>query len=137
MPQRDLVLILARDLADKLASAAFVVDQDGTLVYFNESCAEILGRTFAEVGEMKMGEWSTTFAPATLDGRPIPPEDLGLVRAIQDHEPAHQKIRIRAADGASRNIAVTALPLFARRDEFVGAVAVFWEHARSDFERDM
>ena len=136
MPQRDLVLILARDLADKLASAAFVVDQDGTLVYFNERCAEILGRTFAEVGEMKMDEWSSTFAPTTLEGRPIPPEDLALVRAIQEHAPTHEKIRIKAADGASRNIAVTALPLFARREDFVGAVAVFWEHAESGIERD-
>jgi hypothetical protein len=31
-------------------------------------------------------------------------------------------------DGDSREIAVTALPLFARADEFVGAVAFFWEH---------
>jgi PAS domain-containing protein len=128
MPQKDLVLILARDLADKLASAAFVVDRDGTLVYFNERCSEILGRTFAEVGEMKKDDWSTRFSPTTLEGSPIPPEDLALVRAINEHVPTHEKIRIQGADGATRRIAVTALPFFARRDEFVGAMAVFWEH---------
>jgi PAS domain-containing protein len=128
MPQKDLVLILARDLADKLASAAFVVDRDGTLVYFNERCSEILGRTFAEVGEMKMDEWSTRFSPTTLEGSPIPPEDLALVHAINEHVPTHEKIRIQGADGATRDIAVTALPFFARREEFVGAMAVFWEH---------
>jgi PAS domain S-box-containing protein len=136
MPQRDLVLILARDLADKLASAAFVVDQDGTLVYFNERCGEILGRTFAEVGEMKMDVWSTEFSPTTLQDQPVTPEDLALVQAVREHVPAHQKIRIRSADGARRDIAVTALPLFARRDEFVGAVAVFWEHAPPERTRD-
>ena len=131
MPQKDLVLILARDLADKLASAAFVVDRDGTLVYFNERSGEILGRTFAEVGEMKMDEWSTAFSPTTLDGRPIPPEDVALVRAVTDHVPTHQTVRITSTDGVIREIAVTALPFFARRDEFVGAMAVFWEHFES------
>jgi PAS domain-containing protein len=132
MPQKDLVLILAKDLADKLASAAFVVDRDGTLVYFNERCSEILGRTFAEVGEMKMEDWSTRFYPTTFEGQPIPPDDLALVRAINEHAPAHEKIRIQGADGATRQIAVTALPFFARTDEFVGAMAVFWEHSESD-----
>lgn len=135
MPQKDLVLILARDLADKLASAAFVVDRDGTLVYFNERCSEILGRTFAEVGEMKMDEWSTRFSPTTLEGSPIPPEDLALVRAINEHVPAHEKIRVQRADGGARRIAVTALPFFARRDEFVGAMAVFWEHEADEKEQ--
>lgn len=134
MPQRDLVLILAKDLADKLASAAFVVDREGTLVYFNERCSEILGRTFAEIGEMKMEEWSTRFSPTTPQGSPIPPEDLALVRAIDEHEPAHEKIRIQSADGTNRHIAVTAVPLFSRNDEFVGAMAVFWEHSEGETE---
>jgi PAS domain S-box-containing protein len=132
MPQKDLVLILARDLADKLASAAFVVDRDGTLVYFNERCSEILGKTFAEVGEMKMDEWSVTFSPTTLEGKPIPPEDVPLVRAINEQVPTHQTLRVTAADGTIRPIAVTALPFFSRRDEFVGGMAVFWEHFESD-----
>jgi PAS domain S-box-containing protein len=128
MPQKDLVLILTRDLADKLASGAFVVDGDGTLVYFNERCGEILGQSFAEVGEMKMDEWSTKFSPTTMEGEPMATEDLALVRAITHHVPAHETMRITSVDGTSRAIAVTALPLFSRRDEYVGAVAVFWEH---------
>jgi PAS domain S-box-containing protein len=128
MPQMDLVLILARDLADKLASAAFLVDQDGTLVYFNERCGEILGRTFAEIGEMKMDEWSRTFTPMDFEGQPIPPEQVPLVKAVVEHEPMHRAFRIRSADGELRDIAATATPLFARRDEFVGAIAIFWEH---------
>jgi hypothetical protein len=63
-----------------------------------------------------------------MDGEPMAPEDLALIKAINHHIPAHEKIRITSADGTSRAIAVTALPLFARRDEYVGAVAVFWEH---------
>src|SRR6059036_4168620 len=78
MQQRNLVLILARDLADKLASAAFIVDHEGTLVYFNERCAEILDMTFAEAGPMPMEVWSKDFFPSDLEGRPIAAEEAPL-----------------------------------------------------------
>lgn len=128
MAQRNLVLILARDLADKLASAVFLVDDQGTLVYFNERAAEILGRTYAESGSMRLEEWSKAFSPMDLDGSELPAEDLPLVVALRDHQPAHRVFRIRSMDGTTRDIAVTALPFFARKGEFVGAAAIFWEH---------
>jgi len=125
--QKNLVLILARDLADSLASAVFVVDQEGTLDYFNERCGEMLGKTFGEVGEMKMEEWTVAFNPTDLRGHPLAPEDLPLVTALREKKPAHRSLKVRSASGDIRDIAITALPLFARRDEFVGAMAVFWE----------
>lgn len=128
VPHRNLVLILARDLADKLASAVFVVDHEGTLVYFNEGAAEILGRTFGEVGMLHEEEWSRAFIPMEFDGRDIPPEELPLVVARRERRPTHKAFRIKSMDGETRDIAVTALPLFARREEFVGAAAIFWEH---------
>lgn len=42
--QRNLVMILARDLTSRLATPAFVVDADGTLAYFNEAAEPVLGR---------------------------------------------------------------------------------------------
>jgi hypothetical protein len=35
-------------------------------------------------------------------------------------------------DNEERRLAVTAVPLFARKDEFVGAAAIFWEVAPED-----
>jgi PAS domain S-box-containing protein len=128
MQQRNLVLILARDLADKLASAVFVVDEAGTLVYFNEAAAEILGKTFAEVGMMREDEWSQAFVPMELDGRELSSDQLPLVVARRERRPSHRAFRISNMEGQERSIAVTALPLFARKDEFVGAAAIFWEH---------
>jgi PAS domain S-box-containing protein len=128
MEQKSLVLILARELADKLASAMFVVDHEGTLVYFNEMAEEILGQTFADAGEMRVDEWSRAFEPMDPDGRPLEPGELPLVVALRDRTPSHSAFRIRGLDGTIRDIAATALPLFARRDEFVGATAFFWEH---------
>jgi PAS domain-containing protein len=125
---RNLVLILARDLADKLASAAFIVDESGTLVYFNERCAEMLGLPFAEAGPMPMERWARVSSPSDLNGRPLQDDELPLVRALTHRSPAHRTMRIQSQDGQSYDIAVTALPLFAHSDECVGAIALFWEH---------
>jgi len=129
--QKNLVLILARDLADKLASAAFIVDDEGTLVYFNERCSEILDMTFAEAGPMPLEAWSKGFFPKDLEDRPLPPEDTPLVAALRHQKPHHMTLRIQSAAGKPRDIAVTALPLFAHADEFVGAMALFWEHEQA------
>lgn len=125
--QQNLVLILARELADKLATAMFLVDPDGKLVYFNERAGEILGESFSSVGRMDITDWTEGFEPQELDGRPLPPEKLPLAAALIRQEPAHRSFRIRGRDGSERAIAATAFPLFAHPDEFVGAAAIFWE----------
>jgi PAS domain-containing protein len=130
--QQNLVLILARELADKLASAMFVVDGEGRLAYFNERAADILGEPFSEVGRIAMEDWSTAFKPTSLEGEPLEPENTPLVSAVLNREPAHMTLRIEGRDGTPRHLAVTAFPLFAHEDEFVGAAAIFWELSGSD-----
>src|SRR5256885_16947666 len=73
--QKDLVLILARDVAARLATPMFVIDAEGTLVFFNEAAEAVLGQTFADSGEMPLDEWSTAFSPVDHDGTPIPAEE--------------------------------------------------------------
>jgi hypothetical protein len=131
---RNLVLILARDLADKLASAAFIVDEEGSLVYFNERCGEILGMPYSEAGEMRMADWSRVFAASDAQGGHLQPDELPLVQALRKQSPQHRKLRVRGADDQVRLVAVTAVPLFAHEDECVGAMALFWEHAENDGE---
>jgi PAS domain-containing protein len=126
--EHNLVLILARGLASSIATPAFLVDPDGTLVYFNEPAEEILGQSYAEAGELKLDEWGTMFSPQDREsGEHLQPEVLPLAKALQDRKPAHRQMRITGVDGEGRDIAVTAFPLWARTDEFVGAVAIFWE----------
>ena len=105
--EHNLVLILARGLASSIATPVFLVDPDGNLAYFNEPAEEILGQRYAETGELKFGEWATL--------------------AVQERKPAHRQMQITGTDGEQRDIAVTAFPLWARTDDFVGAVAIFWE----------
>lgn len=131
--QRDLILILARDLTSRLATPCFVVDGDGTLTYFNEAAEPVLGMTYAESGELRAGEWASDWKPTDLDGRPIPLEELPLGIAFREGRPAHRAMHITGGDGVERDIEVTAFPLRSHPDVTVGAIAVFWErHAEPD-----
>lgn len=126
--EHNLVMILARGMASAIATPWFLVDPDGTLVYYNEAAEAILGQTYAEAGALKPEEWGTMFRPEDIEtGKSVAPSDLPLAKALQDRVPAHGRLRITGLDEEKRDIAVTAFPLFARTDEFVGAVAIFWE----------
>jgi PAS domain-containing protein len=128
-PQRDLVLILARDLASRLATAVFLVDPKGDLVYFNEAAEALLARPFVEGEVVAAASWSSGFQPVDERGQPIPLNELPLGIAILERRPTHREMAIRGGDGVERPIAVTAFPLFTHADELVGGMAVFWEHA--------
>jgi PAS domain-containing protein len=128
--EHNLVLILARGLASSIATPMFLVDPEGTLVYFNEPAEGILGQSYAEAGELSSDEWSTMFYPEDPEtGEKIPREALPLMIALAERRPAHLSMVITGQDGVRRAIALTAFPLFARTDEFVGAVAIFWEES--------
>ena len=131
--EHNLVLILSRGLASSIATPMFLVDPDGTLVYFNEPAEEILGQSYAEAGELSSDEWSIMFYPEDPQtGEKIPRESLPLMIALSEQRPAHRSMVITGQDGVRRAIALTAFPLFARTDEFVGAVSIFWEEDRQE-----
>jgi PAS domain-containing protein len=122
-----LALILARELATQLATATFIADADGDLVFYNEAAEEILGRTFAEAGSMPAAEWNSMFAIEDLEGAPLPIERNPGWIALAERRPAHERLRLVGLDGVRRQISATALPLFANPTNVVGMVAVFWE----------
>jgi PAS domain-containing protein len=125
--QKNLLLILAREFASKLATPLFLADADGNLVFYNEPAEMILGRTFAEAGEMPAGRWSELFRLEHLDGSPMPLEEMPAGVALLERREAHATFRLTGFDGVRRTVAGTGLPLFARDDQLVGVVAIFWE----------
>jgi PAS domain-containing protein len=127
MPQKEIEVILARQLADYLAMPIFIVDPAGTLVFYNEAAQRVLGMRFEETGEMKAGEWASMFQPMDQEGKPVPPQSLPLIIALTMRQPIHRELWIRGLDGALRHIQVTAFPLIGQADRFLGAVAIFWE----------
>ena len=127
MSQQEIEVILSRHLAEYLAMPIFIVDPAGNLLFFNEPAENILGHSYNETGMMPAEEWSTIFEPVDQNGRPIKPEELPLVIAIAKRCPAHKTFWIRGLDGNLRKIEVTAFPLIAQAERFLGAVAIFWE----------
>jgi PAS domain-containing protein len=132
---KHLVLILAREFASKLATPVLVSDADGNLVFFNEPAAIVLGRSFAEVGELPASRWAELFRTEELDGTPMPLERLPAGIALREARPAHGRLVIHGLDRVRRAIAVTALPLLAHADELVGVVAIFWDETAAEPER--
>src|SRR5262245_26907649 len=128
--QKPIELILMRQLASSLAMPIFLVDADGTLVFYNEPAERILGRRFDETGEMSAAEWAAVFVPTDEAGRAIPPEKVPLMLAHVERRPVHERLQIRGLDHVSPQVQATAIPLIAPAGRYVGAVAIFWEAAR-------
>lgn len=126
MAQREIELILIRQLADYLATPMFVVDPRGDLIYYNEPAEALLGRPFDQSSPMTFDEWSTVFEPTRPDGTKVPYDGLPVARALRDHLPAHDALGIVGLDGETRWIEVTAMPLEGQGGRHLGAVAIFW-----------
>jgi PAS domain-containing protein len=127
MPQREIEVILTRQLASYLMLPIFIVDSDGTLVFYNEPAEKVLGHRFEETGEMPAEEWAAIY---TLpDGEPdrVTPDQLPLMIALRERRPAHGKLTIQGMDNVRRVIEVTAFPLDGQAGRHLGAVAIFWE----------
>ena len=127
MAQKEIEMILARQLASYLSMPIFIVDPQGNLVFYNEPAETILGKRFEETGEMSVGEWSTIFEPTDQKGAPIAPGKLPLVIALNERRPAHGSFWIRGLNSTPRHIEVTAFPLVGQANRFLGGVAIFWE----------
>ena len=126
--QKSLVLILAREFASQLAMPMFIADAEGNLVFYNEAAERVLGRSFAEAGELSAREWTDAFQPETLEGEPMALDEMPAGVAFLERRPTHGTHRIIGLDGEARTVAVTAFPLLTQRDEPSGLVCIFWEH---------
>jgi PAS domain-containing protein len=124
---KHVVLILARELASNLATPTLITDERGSLVFYNEAAEEVVGRPFAEVGELPLEEWTTQFAPRSLDSEePLPLERRPTGVALYERRASHERYEVTSADGVDREISVTSFPLFAHADELVGTMTIFW-----------
>jgi PAS domain S-box-containing protein len=127
MAQRDIELILFRQLASSLAVPILLADEKGDLLYFNEPAERLLGLRFDEVGEMPLEQRRQAFAFRDEKGEPLT-DDPPLVAALRQQRPVHRRVTARAFDGVDRAIEVTAFPLLGTGGHLIGGVAMFWEH---------
>jgi PAS domain-containing protein len=123
--QRPIELIQARTLISRLSTAAFLVDEEGALLFYNEAAGELLGVRFEQAGPMEPGEWGTRFRPRKPGGRELTVEELPLTIALRRGRSGHARMEITGADGEDRLIEVTALPIQGAGPQR-GAFAIFW-----------
>jgi PAS domain-containing protein len=124
-PQRALELILARNLLSSLTTAAFLVDDTGTVAFYNEAAGDVLGRPFEECGPMSAEDWGTTHGPFDDKGDPIPFSELELTRGLVRGMPGHSRFNIRGLDGVDHLIEASAMPIVATGGQR-GAMVFFW-----------
>jgi PAS domain-containing protein len=125
MHQKPLELILARNLLTSLSTPAFLVDESGALVFYNEAAGALLGISFEESGRMPAEEWSHAVGPFGEDGSPIPIEELPTTKALRQGRPAHGGFRVHSMRGEEYEIESTALPIVAEGGQ-EGAMIFFW-----------
>ena len=127
MAAYEIEIILNRQLADCLSLPVFITDTIGNLIFYNEPAEKILGTRFEETGEMSVGTWSTIFKPLDEQRNHLPPEQLPLVKTLNDQHPHHKTFWIESLKGSAEKISVTSYPIIGRAGRFLGAVAIFWE----------
>jgi PAS domain-containing protein len=123
--QKPIELILARNLMSSLSTPAFLVDEGGMLIFYNEAAGSLLGKRFEEIGAVGPAEWGSAFGPFDDAGNPVPYDDLPLVVSVRQGRPAHSVMTIRSADGTQHRIEASAFPILTAHGSR-GAIAVFW-----------
>jgi PAS domain-containing protein len=123
---KSLPLILARELASNLSTPMFLLDAAGMLVYLNDAAELLVGRTFAEIGELSGPEWGEVLQLRYPDDTPMRRRDSPAGVAFFQRRPAHKRVRVRCFDGQTREVQATAYPLFGAQEQLHGVVTVFW-----------
>ncbi len=122
-----LELILARNLVSSLELAAALLDEEQTIVFFNEAAGELVGASFEETGRMSLGEWQARFGPLDEKGNRVPVDELPLASALREGRPAHARLRFRL-EGREREVEASGLPLVGPNG-YRGAVVALWPAA--------
>ena len=123
---KSLPLILARELAANLATPMFLMDAGGMLVFYNDAAALLLGKPFAELGEIPSGEFGASLELSTPEGERLLRRESPSGVAFFEQRPSHQTVMATSYDGVRRNYEATAYPLLGATGEMHGVLAVFW-----------
>src|SRR5262249_50067184 len=80
MAQKPLELILARNFLTSLSTPAFLVDDSGALIFYNEAAGALLGISFEESGRMEANDWGHRLAPFDETGELSPIEEREMTK---------------------------------------------------------
>ena len=123
--QKPLELILARNLLTRISTPAFLVDDEASIVFYNEAAAALLGRSFEDAGRMTAAEWVAAFGPFDSGGASVDLGRLTITEALRAGRPAHGDFQIRTATAEQTPIEASAVPIVAEQGSS-GAMIFFW-----------
>jgi len=119
-------IILARQLASCVAMPILLVDDEGTLIFYNEPAEAILNQRFEETGEIPADEWNRLVTVADENRNPVVPEDRPMAVARLKSRPSSRTVWTRSGDSEWRHLQVTAFPLVGEHGHLLGVMSIFW-----------
>jgi PAS domain S-box-containing protein len=125
--QQPVEMILLRQLASYLTIPMWMMDEEGNLIYYNESAEGLLGVEFDDAGPIRAEQLTGMWHVTQLDGAPLPDPDFPVVTALMKRVPVHRAVRFQGMDGVWRAVEVTAIPIEGQGNRFLGVLATFWE----------
>jgi PAS domain-containing protein len=123
--QREIEVILARQLTGYLALPVIIMDSSYVVVYYNEPAERILGRRFDEGGAPPLANWTSVFEFTNEAGQPMPAEQIPVASAIRERRITHARFWLRGNDGARHHVEGIGIPLIGNAGRFLGAISVF------------
>lgn len=112
---------LARIL-ETTPSGTIILDRDGRVTFANEAAERILGLSREQITQRSYDaqDWQMT----TVDGRPLPPEELTFARVMRTGEAIYNvETAIKRPDGRTAIVSTNAAPLRGPSGDIVGVVA--------------
>src|SRR4051812_31311575 len=91
---KNLILILAREFASKLAVPMLIVDDEQRVVFFNEAAEELLGTSFAEATQLDADGWRLLLGAEDMEGNALSHEDWPAARALRAGRAVHTTIAL-------------------------------------------
>jgi PAS domain S-box-containing protein len=134
MGQQPIELILARQLASRLAVPVMLVDEHGDTLYFNEPAEAILGLRFDELDTMSSEDRARFMSPRDAGGHRLTPRELPAAVALRERRPSHAIFEIAGIDGVRRPVEATGIPLEGAGGHMLGAPVIIWRTAAPPVE---
>jgi PAS domain-containing protein len=120
-------VILLRQWASYLNLPIWIMDDRGSLIFYNEAAEALIGRRFEESGEIAVEDLAAVFSTRDETGAPLGPGDLPISVALMERRPSHRRLLFEGLDGRQRLVEITAFPITGLAGRSHGAVAIFWE----------
>ena len=129
MQQKPLELILARNFLTSLSTPAFLVDESGALIFYNEAAGALLGISFEESGAWRQRTGARRSVPSTRAGAAA---DRGtpITKALRRGKPAHGTLHDPLDEGRRLRNRGDRLPIVAEGGQ-EGAMIFFWTRGNS------